>query len=379
VFKPPQITIHFGKGDVNDINTVGGFSNYKRVQDYCPNDGHYTYTNYTSDCFGGLWHTVTEDHTPGDISGNMLLVNSSHNTGSFFKVKLNGLKNGSVYQFALWLMNVYKIGDGCPFPVLPNITIRLQTETGKTVAQFGTGEIKRSEAPRWTQYLALFTMPPSETSLTVIMINNNPGGCGNDFALDDITLRECVPPTPVVKTTAKITVVTKKETPAIKTPQKKTTTEPVKSKPPTIQIEKPKKDSQVSSTPVLKRRLESFPPPPPPLITRTNLLVKQIETEAGEIRIDLYDNGEIDGDTVSIYHNNVLLKGQVRLTQKSTTMHIAVDAAHPHHELIMVAENLGSIPPNTSLMIITAGTKRYQVFISSNEQKNAKVIFDLKE
>jgi hypothetical protein len=60
-------------------------------------------------------------------------------------------------------------------------------------------------------------------------------------------------------------------------------------------------------------------------------------------------------------------------------MSITVDEAHPHHELIMVAENLGSIPPNTSLMIITAGTKRYQVFISSNEQKNAKVIFDLKE
>ncbi|MBD0377213.1 MAG: hypothetical protein ICV51_16495 [Flavisolibacter sp.] len=45
----------------------------------------------------------------------------------------------------------------------------------------------------------------------------------------------------------------------------------------------------------------------------------------------------------------------------------------------MVAENLGSIPPNTSLMIITTGTQRYEVFISSTEQKNAKVAFDLKE
>ena len=378
MFKPPQITIHFGRGNVHDINT-GGYSNYERVQHYCPNDGHYTYTNYTSDCFDGVWHTVTEDHTPGDISGNMLLVNSSYNTGSFFRVKLNGLKSGSVYQFALWLMNVCKISDHCPFPLLPNIVIRLQTATGKTVAQFGTGEIKRSEKPVWTQYRALFTMPPSETSLTLTMINNNPGGCGNDFALDDITFRECVPPTPIIKTMVKTTVETKKQTPAIKPRPKKTTMEPLKSKPTIIPIEKLKKDSQVSHTPVLKRSLQSFPPPPPVLTTRTNLLVKQIETEAGEIRIDLYDNGEIDGDTVSIYHNNVLLKAQARLTQKATTMRIAVDAAHPHHELIMVAENLGSIPPNTSLMIITAGTKRYQVFISSNEQKNAKVIFDLKE
>jgi hypothetical protein len=108
-------------------------------------------------------------------------------------------------------------------------------------------------------------------------------------------------------------------------------------------------------------------------------LVKQIETGAGEIRIDLYDNGEIDGDTVSIYHNNVLLIQHARLSQKPITVRIAVDKDHPHHELIMVAENLGSIPPNTSLMIITTSTKRYQAFISSTEQKNAKVVLDLKE
>ena len=108
-------------------------------------------------------------------------------------------------------------------------------------------------------------------------------------------------------------------------------------------------------------------------------MVKQIETEAGEIRIDLYDNGEIDGDTVSIYYNNTLLKANACLSSKPITFRIVVDAEHPHHELIMVAENLGSIPPNTSLMIITTSTKRYQAYISSNEQKNAKVIFDLKE
>jgi hypothetical protein len=45
----------------------------------------------------------------------------------------------------------------------------------------------------------------------------------------------------------------------------------------------------------------------------------------------------------------------------------------------MVADNLGSIPPNTSVMIITADGKRYEVFISSNEQKNARVILDLKK
>ena len=174
-------------------------------------------------------------------------------------------------------------------------------------------------------------------------------------------------------------VVTNKQRATVKAIPKKATPTPVKSKPRPVQIVEAKKDSQAYSTPVLKRRSQSFPPPPRVLTTRTNSLVKQIETGAGEIRIDLYDNGEIDGDTVSIYHNNVLLIQHARLSQKPITVRIAVDKDHPHHELIMVAENLGSIPPNTSLMIITTSTKRYQAFISSTEQKNAKVVFNLKE
>ena len=93
---------------------------------------------------------------------------------------------------------------------------------------------------------------------------------------------------------------------------------------------------------------------PKPILTRANPIVKQIETSASEIVIDLYDNGEIDGDTVSIYHNNVLIVSRAGLSEKPVSFHFAVDATHPHHELVMVANNLGSIPPNTSLMIVTA-------------------------
>ncbi|MEO6455544.1 MAG: hypothetical protein ABIN97_15800 [Ginsengibacter sp.] len=377
-FKQPVITIHFGAGNVRDLNTdVSG--NYERIPGSCPNDGYYSYTPYTSDCFGDQWFTLNEDHTPGDISGNMMMVNSSHKIGTFFSITLNGLKGGTTYEFALWLMNVCKISSPCPFPLLPNITILLQTQAGKSVAQFGTGEVVRREEPKWTRYTAFFTTPPSETTLTLIMINNNPGGCGNDFALDDITFRECIKPTPLVKTIP-VTIPPAKQSPVTLKPlPKKPTPVPVTSKPVTEQIIKPKQDSPKYSTPELKPVPPVLPPAPRILTTRENILVKQIETEAGEIRINLYDNGEIDGDTVSIYHNNVQLVAHARLSQKPISLRIAVDPAHPHHELIMVAENLGSIPPNTSLMIITAGTRRYEVFISSSEQKNAKVIFDLKE
>jgi hypothetical protein len=52
-----------------------------------------------------------------------------------------------------------------------------------------------------------------------------------------------------------------------------------------------------------------------------------------------------------------------------------MDEDDAEHELVMVADNLGRIPPNTSLMLVSAGDKRYEVRITSNEQKNAVVRF----
>lgn len=384
VFKKPFITIHFGSGNVRDIN-AGGQGNYERVSNPCPSDGYYTYTNYTSECHSGDWFTL-EDHTPGDNSGNMLLVNSSYTTGVFFKTPVSQLKGGTTYEFGVWIMNVCKITDKCPFPLLPNIVFRLQTPSGKTVAQFGTGEVFRVQAVKWTQYRTVFTMPASETSLMITMINNKPGGCGNDFALDDITFRECVRTPPTVRTIAKNPVVKKEQPPVVKQAPKKTTTAPpktttvpVKQAPRVVKTVAPQKDTQVNNAPAIKVKPVNFPAPPPILKTRENTVVKKIETESGEIKINLYDNGEIDGDTISIYHNNVLLISRARLSASPISLSIPVDRDNPHHELVMVAENLGSIPPNTSLMVVTAAGKRYEVFISSNEQRNAKVILDLKE
>ena len=66
------------------------------------------------------------------------------------------------------------------------------------------------------------------------------------------------------------------------------------------------------------------------------------------------------------------------LSSKPVTFKIKVDDKNPLHELVMVADNLGSIAPNTSLMVITTKYKRYEEFISSTEQKNAKVLINLK-
>lgn len=379
-FKKPVVTIHFGAGkNVRDINE-STLSNYERLATSCPPDGYYTYTPFTNDCFSGDWHTLPKDHTPGDADGNIMLVNASRRSGVFFSTTMNGLKSGATYEFSVWMMNVCRISDKCPFPLLPTISFRLQTPAGETVAQFGTGELARLAVPRWTQYRGLFAMPPAGTTLMVTMQDNTPGGCGNDFALDDITIRECVKPTPSVTGRKKVAPVVKQPT-ASKPVVKKVAPKPaiVQKTARINRVEPAAKTPSIENNPVVKQKPVVLPPPPAILVARANPLVKQIETEAGEIRIDLYDNGEIDGDTVSIYHNNELLVSKAKLSQKPISFRITVDAAHPHHELVMVANNLGSIPPNTSLMIVTAQNKKLQVFILSTEQKNAKVVIDLKE
>jgi hypothetical protein len=206
------------------------------------------------------------------------------------------------------------------------------------------------------------------------MYNNVPGGCGNDFALDDITFRECVTQKTQPAATQKRQPTTKPLT-VSKPVIKKVTTPPQK----IVQVLPAIPDSASKTVAVVKQAPAIIIPPPLILITRENALASKIETETGEIKINLYDNGEIDGDTVSIYHNNKIIKSHMRLSEKPVSFTIEVNPDQPHHELIMVAENLGSIPPNTSVMVINTPGNRYEVFISSSKQKNAKVVLDLKK
>lgn len=117
-------------------------------------------------------------------------------------------------------------------------------------------------------------------------------------------------------------------------------------------------------------------PVPKVLIERKNNLVKTIQTDEELIQIDIYDNGTIDHDSISLFHNNkqVIKNGGLSYTPISFKIRCAKD--DHRHELIMVAENLGEIPPNTALMVITAGKKRYEVFLTSTEEKNAKVVIE---
>jgi len=108
---------------------------------------------------------------------------------------------------------------------------------------------------------------------------------------------------------------------------------------------------------------------------RNNTLVRTIEIENETFRVDLYDNGEIDGDSISLIFNGKLILAKKRLSDKAITLTLNVDDKKDVNELIMYAENLGSIPPNTALMVVTDGNNRYEVRISSDLEKSGSIRF----
>ena len=112
---------------------------------------------------------------------------------------------------------------------------------------------------------------------------------------------------------------------------------------------------------------------------RNNDLVREITVDHDSISVTLYDNGDIDGDSITLIYNDKILTTHQRLTDKPLTFFIKIAPGNSRNELVMYAENLGSIPPNTALMIIYDGTKRYELNINSTKNSNGSVSFKLRE
>jgi hypothetical protein len=120
-------------------------------------------------------------------------------------------------------------------------------------------------------------------------------------------------------------------------------------------------------------------PVPAILKTRTNELLKTLTVSHNTIEIRIYDDGAIDNDTVSVYYDNKLLISKARISDQPVIAKIVVEPSEHPHQLVMVAENLGDIPPNTSLLVVMDGEKRYEERIISNEQKNVMINFQYKK
>jgi hypothetical protein len=136
--------------------------------------------------------------------------------------------------------------------------------------------------------------------------------------------------------------------------------------------------------------IQPQPKPAPPVTVETPSIVQgaaaEIEKrvtksdqsfyfETDSLLLTLYDNGEVDGDTVTVLMNGNIIFSKVGLTTKANSKTIYIASDMDSVKLVMYAESLGDIPPNSGLMVVTDGKKQYDVRFSADLKTNSAIVF----
>jgi len=101
--------------------------------------------------------------------------------------------------------------------------------------------------------------------------------------------------------------------------------------------------------------------------------INEIEVTHPSLQLRIYDYLQVDDDTVSIYLNRNNLLKNVRISKQPVKIDFSLDTRIDVNEILLFAENLGKIPPNTSLVEIIDGTHTYRIKIESDKQKTAAI------
>ncbi len=135
---------------------------------------------------------------------------------------------------------------------------------------------------------------------------------------------------------------------------------------PMVKTEVPVSDKTLA--PVSTGNLEKFN-------NRKKVLQTVIPITAKTIELRFYDNAQVDGDSIALFLNNRMIFEHIRLTDQAYVIKLRAEDLDNDNELVMVAENLGSIPPNTSFMVAIVGDKRYEARLFANENSSALIRF----
>ncbi len=143
----------------------------------------------------------------------------------------------------------------------------------------------------------------------------------------------------------------------------------------------PKKDPEPVPPPITKKDSEPQPEPviiplPERIQQRSQVEFSRLKVDVKDITLRLYDNGEVDGDMVSVFYNGKLLVDKQTLSTKPIKIDLRLDDNTKLHTITLFAENLGTLPPNTALIVVTAGKKRYELRSSADLDKNAVLVFE---
>jgi hypothetical protein len=158
------------------------------------NDGFYMVASRTSQAAPGSTTIFGDypDHTTGNGTGQMMLVNASYDQGEFFRRRFTNLLPGTQYSFSAWILNLNNAG------IKPNVRFEVNNPADNAnLSTLNTGDIITTGV--WTQYQLQFTA--TQSSVDLVLRNNSIGGGGNDLALDDIRFGLATPNQPIVQST----------------------------------------------------------------------------------------------------------------------------------------------------------------------------------
>ncbi|MEP6615952.1 MAG: hypothetical protein ABJA57_05205 [Ginsengibacter sp.] len=166
----------------------------------------------------------------------------------------------------------------------------------------------------------------------------------------------------------------------------------LKKPPPDVATNKVKPAHKEEPIPVKESRVKAQIPPvskisEPPVSVKATAEMDKRKTEiiqsifftSDSLLISLYDNGIVDGDTVSVVLNGRVIVSKQELSEKAVNViiHMTPDLGDSVL-LTMYAENLGSIPPNTGILIIQDGNARSQIRFEGDLQKSSGIILKRK-
>ena len=106
--------------------------------------------------------------------------------------------------------------------------------------------------------------------------------------------------------------------------------------------------------------------------------MKPVEVSSDSLVLSFYDNGVVDGDSISVFANGANIISNIKLAATATRKTVHVNG-NSDLEILLIAENMGSIPPNTGLLTIKDGDQTYQLHFTADMQTNAAIIIKRKK
>jgi SdrD B-like domain/Right handed beta helix region len=184
-----------------------------------PQDGQYSIVNQLNQTTFNYWFNPVYGHTTGAVNDQMMVINAAFTPGTFYTETLTVPANQTI-EFGVWVLNLpnpnlpawasYAGGTvGNPNAsgsnIKPNISLVVNRvgvddnnngvidEPGEGQVIATTGDIPFTSSPTWAYYGSLISTG-NATTIEYRLVNNAPGGTGNDLAIDDVLVTTCTLP-----------------------------------------------------------------------------------------------------------------------------------------------------------------------------------------